>query len=164
MKLCLIGRKPLNQWDGYICTCSAGSLLFPSSYRPLKTAEFAGAVVPIPKAILRIEVEHMVTWEAYGRSNLKYTSVALLLSAQVPLSSFLHHSGFKGTNHRIDKFLVKMVENQTQYYEHGRFKVAGGVLPNAITAYRTYGDPSNPCIVFPTCYGAKMALGSEWIV
>lgn len=59
--------------------CSAGSLLFPSSYRPLKTAEFAGAVVPIPKAILRIEVEHMVTWEAYGRSNLTYTSVSLLL-------------------------------------------------------------------------------------
>ena len=49
---------------------------------------------------------------------------------------------------------------ETQYYEHGRFKVAGGVLPNAITAYRTYGDPSNPCIVFPTCYGAKMSVGS----
>ena len=53
-----------------------------------------------------------------------------------------------------------MTEIQTQYYEHGRFKVAGGVLPNAITAYRTYGDSSNPCIVFPTCYGAKMGLGS----
>ncbi|KAI0305470.1 alpha/beta hydrolase fold protein [Multifurca ochricompacta] len=31
-------------------------------------------------------------------------------------------------------------EPVTQFYEHGRFKVAGGVLPNAITAYRTYGD------------------------
>ena len=49
---------------------------------------------------------------------------------------------------------------ETQYYEHGRFKVAGGVLPNAITAYRTRGSPENPCIVFPTCYGAKMDLGS----
>ncbi|KAL5507007.1 hypothetical protein ACEPAH_6463 [Sanghuangporus vaninii] len=50
---------------------------------------------------------------------------------------------------------------ETQYYEHGRFKVLGGVLPNAVTAYRTYGNPNNPCIVFPTCYGAKMSLGSQ---
>ncbi|KAA1473922.1 homoserine acetyltransferase [Dentipellis sp. KUC8613] len=45
---------------------------------------------------------------------------------------------------------------ETQYYHHGRFQVAGGVLPDAVTAYRTYGDPQNPCIVFPTCYGAKL--------
>ncbi len=44
----------------------------------------------------------------------------------------------------------------TQYHHHGRFPVAGGVLPDAITAYRTYGDISNPCIVFPTCFGAKL--------
>ncbi|KAI0066168.1 alpha/beta-hydrolase [Artomyces pyxidatus] len=47
-------------------------------------------------------------------------------------------------------------ESATQFYEHGRFKVAGGVLPSAITAYRTYGDPKNPCIVFPTCYGGRL--------
>ncbi|EIM81315.1 homoserine acetyltransferase [Stereum hirsutum FP-91666 SS1] len=46
---------------------------------------------------------------------------------------------------------------ETQYYHHGRFKVAGGVIPDAVTAYRTYGDPKNPCIVFPTCYGGKLA-------
>ncbi|KAF9465039.1 homoserine O-acetyltransferase [Collybia nuda] len=45
---------------------------------------------------------------------------------------------------------------QTQYYHHGRFRVAGGVLPDAITAYRTYGDPGNPCIIFPTSYSAKL--------
>ncbi|KZT29002.1 homoserine O-acetyltransferase [Neolentinus lepideus HHB14362 ss-1] len=44
----------------------------------------------------------------------------------------------------------------TQYYHHGRFRVAGGIIPNAITAYRTYGAPKNPCIIFPTCYGAKL--------
>ena len=44
----------------------------------------------------------------------------------------------------------------TQYYHHGRFRVAGGVLPDAVTAYRTYGEPKNPCIVFPTCYGGKL--------
>ncbi|VDB92224.1 unnamed protein product [Peniophora sp. CBMAI 1063] len=42
------------------------------------------------------------------------------------------------------------------YYHHGRFPVAGGVLPDAVTAYRLYGDPSKPCIVFPTCYGGRL--------
>ncbi|THH27534.1 hypothetical protein EUX98_g6659 [Antrodiella citrinella] len=46
--------------------------------------------------------------------------------------------------------------SETQYYHHGRFVMSGGVLPDAITAYRTYGDPKNPCIVFPTCFGAKI--------
>lgn len=54
------------------------------------------------------------------------------------------------------------MQTPTQYYHHGRFKVAGGVLPDAVTAYRTYGDPSNDkVIVFPTCYGAKLALESQ---
>ncbi|KAI0743735.1 homoserine O-acetyltransferase [Daedaleopsis nitida] len=48
-----------------------------------------------------------------------------------------------------------------QFHHHGRFQVFGGVLPDAVTAYQTYGDVSNPCIVFPTCYGAKLGLGSQ---
>ncbi|KAH9858417.1 homoserine O-acetyltransferase [Lenzites betulinus] len=47
-------------------------------------------------------------------------------------------------------------DSTTQYYRHGRFRVSGGVLPDAVTAYRTYGDPANPCIVFPTCYGGRL--------
>ncbi|KAI0633243.1 homoserine O-acetyltransferase [Trametes polyzona] len=47
-------------------------------------------------------------------------------------------------------------DSPTQYYHHGRFRVTGGVLPAAVTAYRTYGDPANPCIVFPTCYGGRL--------
>ncbi|CAL1706471.1 unnamed protein product [Somion occarium] len=43
-----------------------------------------------------------------------------------------------------------------KYYHHGRFALSGGILPDAITAYQTYGDPSNPCIVFPTCYGGRL--------
>lgn len=43
-----------------------------------------------------------------------------------------------------------------QYYHHGRLPVAGGVIPDAITAYQTFGNSSNPCIVFPTCYGGKL--------
>ncbi|KAI0718978.1 homoserine O-acetyltransferase [Cerioporus squamosus] len=54
-----------------------------------------------------------------------------------------------------------MTDQPIQYHHHGRFKVFGGVLPDAVTAYQTYGDPSKPCIVFPTCYGAKLGLGSQ---
>lgn len=45
---------------------------------------------------------------------------------------------------------------QTQYYHQENFQVKGGTLPNAVTAYRTHGEPSNPCIVFPTCYGGRL--------
>ncbi|KZP34653.1 homoserine O-acetyltransferase [Athelia psychrophila] len=45
---------------------------------------------------------------------------------------------------------------EIQYHEHGRFRVVGGIIPNAKTAYCTYGDPKNPCIVFPTCYGGHL--------
>ncbi|GJE92718.1 homoserine O-acetyltransferase [Phanerochaete sordida] len=48
------------------------------------------------------------------------------------------------------------MSEETKYYQHGRFSFAGGSIPNAFTAYRTYGDSKNPCIVFPTCYGAKL--------
>ena len=42
---------------------------------------------------------------------------------------------------------AQIMETETQYYSHGPFHLAGGTIPNAITAYRTHGDPSNPCIV-----------------
>lgn len=56
--------------------------------------------------------------------------------------------------------MSKPNDPQIQYYHHGRFFLSGGVLADAVTAYQTYGDPKNPCIVFPTCYGGK--LDSEW--
>ncbi|KAI0084891.1 alpha beta hydrolase fold protein [Irpex rosettiformis] len=45
---------------------------------------------------------------------------------------------------------------ETKYYHHGRFTFSGGTLPDAFTAYRTYGNSQNPCIVFPTCYGGRL--------
>jgi len=49
-----------------------------------------------------------------------------------------------------------------------RFHVKGGVLPDAKVAFCTYGDPSNPCIVFPTCYGGKLdnprLLGQSYMI
>ncbi|KAH8114500.1 homoserine acetyltransferase [Phellopilus nigrolimitatus] len=55
-----------------------------------------------------------------------------------------------------------------QKYHHGRFRVAGGVLPDAVTAYQTFGDPSKPCIVFPTCFTARLdgssMLGQTYMI
>lgn len=56
---------------------------------------------------------------------------------------------------------MQSLSAEIKYYHHGRLSVAGGILPDAVTAYQTYGDPKNRCIVFPTCYGAKLALGSK---
>ncbi|KAH9948945.1 homoserine O-acetyltransferase [Amylocystis lapponica] len=52
---------------------------------------------------------------------------------------------------------------EIQYYHHGRFRVAGGTLPDAVTAYCTYGSPENPCIVFPTCYGGRLD-GQDYMI
>ncbi|KIK99416.1 hypothetical protein PAXRUDRAFT_30521 [Paxillus rubicundulus Ve08.2h10] len=45
-----------------------------------------------------------------------------------------------------------------------QFKVAGGVLSGVVTAYQTFWDPSNPCIVCPTCHGAKLSLGGSQVL
>jgi len=49
-----------------------------------------------------------------------------------------------------------MDQSKTQIFKHGRLHLSGGTLPGAFTAYRTYGKPENPCIVFPTRYGGKL--------
>ncbi|KAI0769386.1 homoserine O-acetyltransferase [Trametes elegans] len=54
-----------------------------------------------------------------------------------------------------------MADAPLRFYQHGRFPVEGGVLPDAVTAYQTYGEPTNPRVVFPTCYGAK--LGQSYL-
>jgi homoserine acetyltransferase len=57
---------------------------------------------------------------------------------------------------------MRPLSAEIKHYHHGRFTLAaGGILPDAVTTYQTYGDPMNPCIVFPTCYGAKLAVGSK---
>lgn len=60
--------------------------------------------------------------------------------------------------------MATVLEPEIRYFHHGRFEVAGGILPDAVTAYQSYGDPGKPCIVFPTCYGAKLKLGSESLI
>ena len=57
---------------------------------------------------------------------------------------------------------------EVKYYHHGRFRVAGGTLPDAVTAYQTFGDPENPCIVIGTCFGGRLdgsgPFGNDWLI
>jgi homoserine acetyltransferase len=40
-----------------------------------------------------------------------------------------------------------------QTYELGTFALkSGSDIPNALIAYKTLGDPSNPAIIYPTWY------------
>ncbi|KAJ7221536.1 alpha beta hydrolase fold protein [Mycena pura] len=43
-----------------------------------------------------------------------------------------------------------------QYYQHGNFAVSGGTLANAVTAYRTFGHISSPCLITSTAFGGKL--------
>ncbi|KAF7799743.1 hypothetical protein EIP86_010985 [Pleurotus ostreatoroseus] len=52
--------------------------------------------------------------------------------------------------------------SDVKFFHHGRFAVAGGTLPDAITAYRTYGDPKNPCIVSGVCFGGRIDDKGPW--
>ena len=58
--------------------------------------------------------------------------------------------------------------SDVKLFHHGRFAVAGGTLSDAFTAYRTYGDPKNPCIVFTVCFGGRIddkgPWGQDWLI
>ncbi len=58
--------------------------------------------------------------------------------------------------------------SDVKLFHHGRFAVAGGTLPDAVTAYRTFGDPQNPCIVFTVCFGGRIddkgPAGQSWLI
>ena len=58
--------------------------------------------------------------------------------------------------------------SDVELVHHGRFAVAGGTLSDAFTAYRTYGDPKNPCIVFTVCFGGRIddkgPWGQDWLI
>ncbi|KAH7911424.1 Alpha/Beta hydrolase protein [Hygrophoropsis aurantiaca] len=66
-----------------------------------------------------------------------------------------------GDGPRYLRFPSMSTRSGIKHYHHGRFRVSGGILPDAITAYETFGDPKNPCVVFPTAYGAKLSLDSQ---
>ncbi|GJJ77385.1 homoserine O-acetyltransferase/O-succinyltransferase [Entomortierella parvispora] len=57
------------------------------------------------------------------------------------------------------------MDNITKYHQLGDFELQSGeVLPAAYIAYRTYGSPSNPCVVYPTWYSGTIVEGNEWLI
>jgi len=42
--------------------------------------------------------------------------------------------------------------------------LSGETIPNAHIAYRTYGDPNNPAIVYPTWFSGTITDGNEWLI
>ncbi|KAF9397286.1 hypothetical protein BGX21_009025 [Mortierella sp. AD011] len=52
-----------------------------------------------------------------------------------------------------------------KFYQLGDFELQSGeILPSAYIAYRTYGSPTNPCIVYPTWYSGTIVEGNEWLI
>ncbi|KAG0240093.1 hypothetical protein BGW41_007186 [Actinomortierella wolfii] len=58
-----------------------------------------------------------------------------------------------------------MAPSTTEYYQLGDFELQSGeILPAAFLAYRTYGSPKNPCILYPTWYSGTIVEGNEWLI
>ncbi|KAF9580396.1 hypothetical protein BGW38_002980 [Lunasporangiospora selenospora] len=58
-----------------------------------------------------------------------------------------------------------MTISPVQYYQLGDFELQSGeILPAAFIAYKTYGSPKNPCIVYPTWYSGTIVEGNEWLI
>ena len=56
-----------------------------------------------------------------------------------------------------------MSDSHETYYL-GDFKLKnGGTIPDAHIAYKTFGDPSNPTVVYPTWYSGAIA-DNEWLI
>ncbi|CDW98123.1 hypothetical protein [Sporisorium scitamineum] len=50
-------------------------------------------------------------------------------------------------------------------YSLGDFELLSGeTIPNAHIAFRTYGDTSNPAIVYPTWFSGTITDGNEWLI
>ncbi len=54
---------------------------------------------------------------------------------------------------------VKVSEGEHNTYKLGDFRLkSGGVIPYAHIAYKTFGDPQSPAIIYPTWFS-----GCEWL-
>ncbi|KAJ9478083.1 AB hydrolase-1 domain-containing protein [Pseudozyma hubeiensis] len=52
-----------------------------------------------------------------------------------------------------------------KHFSLGDFELLSGeVIPDAHLAYRTYGDPNKPAIVYPTWFSGTITEGNEWLI
>ncbi|KAK3835709.1 MAG: Alpha/Beta hydrolase protein [Linnemannia gamsii] len=56
-------------------------------------------------------------------------------------------------------------DSEIKHYQLGDFELQSGeILPAAYIAYKTYGSPTNPCILYPTWYSGTIVEGNEWLI
>ncbi|KAF9299888.1 hypothetical protein BGZ74_008547 [Mortierella antarctica] len=61
--------------------------------------------------------------------------------------------------------MVPQPDPTLQYYHLGDFELQSGeILLSAFIAYRTYGSPTNPCVLYPTWFSGKIVAGNEWLI
>lgn len=54
--------------------------------------------------------------------------------------------------------------SSVQTYELGDFKLqSGDTIPKAFIAYKTFGEPTNPAILYPSWYSGAIA-DNEWLI
>ncbi|KAH8194706.1 hypothetical protein TruAng_011140 [Truncatella angustata] len=54
--------------------------------------------------------------------------------------------------------------SEINIFQLGDFKLkSGGSIPNAFIAYKTFGDASNPAIIYPTWYSGTIST-NEWLI
>lgn len=71
---------------------------------------------------------------------------------------FCHH--YCSDYFHLIALCVTMPDGGGEYsiYELGDFRLASDeVLPSAFLAYKTFGDPSSPALIYPTWYGGSMS-------
>ncbi len=63
-----------------------------------------------------------------------------------------------------DKLSKLAISDDFSTFDLGDFTLASGViLPNAYIAYKTYGDKSNPAIIYPSWFSGLIA-DNEWLI
>jgi homoserine O-acetyltransferase len=57
-----------------------------------------------------------------------------------------------------------MTENDFDLYDLGDLELkSGSILPKAQIAYKTFGDPKNPAIIYPSWYSGSLSPASSLI-
>jgi homoserine acetyltransferase len=57
------------------------------------------------------------------------------------------------TDRFVERFVKKMMGNDYETYKLGDFKLQSGeVIKDAFIAYKTYGNPKSPAVIYPTWY------------
>lgn len=64
----------------------------------------------------------------------------------------------------MTKMAATYTDEKVQIYHLGDFALRSGeTIPDAFIAYKTWGDPANPTIIYPTWYSGHI-INNEWLI